>query len=117
MDYYGLFPKFKFNRPLKADEKKNQLKQNEKINLDGQSVVPDLKVIAMNSHFLELVDKYFAAKGLMSLLASQAVIMLTLATLALFDFLNLVKLKCLSLTRQLRQRITGHGYVWTLSIL
>jgi len=117
MDYYGLFPKFKFNRPLKADEKKNQLKQNEKINLDGQSVVPDLKVIAMNSHFLELVDKYFSAKGLMSLLTSQAVIMLTLATLALFDFLNLVKLKCLSLTRQLRQRITGHGYVWTLSIL
>ena len=84
MDYYGLFPKFKFNRPLKPDEKKNQLKQNKKIDLDGQSLVPDLKVIAMNSHCLELVDKYYSAKGLMSLLASQAVIMLTLATLTLF---------------------------------
>ncbi|WNN43189.1 DUF6708 domain-containing protein [Winslowiella toletana] len=82
MDYYGLFPKFKFNRPLKPDEKKNQLKQNEKIDLDGQSVMPDVKVIAMNSHCLELVDKYYSAKGFMSLLAAPVVIMLTATFLA-----------------------------------
>jgi len=84
MDYYGLFPKFKFNRPLKADEKKNQLKQNEKIDLDGQSVVPDLKVIAMNSHCLELVDKYYSAKGVMSLLGASSVTMFSLGSLFLF---------------------------------
>jgi len=82
MDYYGLFPKFKFNRPLKSDEKINQLKQNKKIDLDGQSVMPDVKVIAMNSHCLELVDKYYSAKGFMSLLAAPVVIMLTATFLA-----------------------------------
>jgi len=83
MDYYGLFPKFKFNRPLKADEKKYQLKQNKKIDLDGQSVVPDLKVIAMNSHCLELVDKYYSAKGVMSLLGASGVTMFSLGSLFL----------------------------------
>ncbi|WP_426817758.1 DUF6708 domain-containing protein [Winslowiella sp. 2C04] len=83
MDYYGLFPKFKFNRPLKADEKKYQLKQNKKIDLDGQSLVPDLKVIAMNSHCLELVDKYYSAKGLISLPAASAVIMFSFGALVL----------------------------------
>lgn len=63
MDYYGLFPKFKFNRYLNDEELKYQLKQHKATELDGQSVVPDMKVITLSSHYLELVDKYFSAKG------------------------------------------------------
>lgn len=63
MDYYGLFPKFKFNRHLNSEELKYQLKQRQAADLHGQSVVPDMKVITLNSHYLELVDKYYSAKG------------------------------------------------------
>ncbi|UUR73820.1 DUF6708 domain-containing protein [Enterobacter asburiae] len=70
MDYYGLFPKFKLNRELNDEEIKHQLKQHQVTKLDGQSVVPDMKVITLNSHYLELVDKYFSAKGFLSLIAA-----------------------------------------------
>ncbi|MCK6746666.1 hypothetical protein L8T16_06310 [Enterobacter cloacae] len=70
MDYYGLFPKFKLNRELNDEEIKHQLKQHQLIKLDGQSLVPDMKVITLNSHYLELVDKYFSAKGFLSLIAA-----------------------------------------------
>jgi len=68
MDYYGLFPKFKFNRPINSDERKNELKKDQKIDLSDQSMVPDIKVISMSSHCLELVDKYYSAKGFLALL-------------------------------------------------
>lgn len=70
MDYYGLFPKFKLNRPLNDEELKYQLKQHLKVELNGQPVVPDVKVITLNSRYLELVDKYFSAKGFLSLIAA-----------------------------------------------
>ena len=63
MDYYGLFPKFKLNRSLNDEEMRCQLSQHKPVDLDGQSIVPDMKVITMNSHYLELVDKYYSAKG------------------------------------------------------
>ncbi len=63
MDYYGLFPKFKLNRSLSDDERTHQLKQHQATELDGQSIVPDMKVITLNTHYLELVDKYYSAKG------------------------------------------------------
>jgi len=68
MDYYGLIPKFKFNRPLNADEKNNQLKYDQRFDLNSQSMVPDLKLISMNSYCMELVDKYYSAKGFVSLI-------------------------------------------------
>lgn len=69
MDYYGLFPKFKFNRPLNEAEKYYQLNKNPETDMNDQSVVPDVKVISMNSHYLEMVDKYYSSKGFGSLIA------------------------------------------------
>lgn len=69
MDYFGLIPKFKFNRVLSDIEIKYQLKQGVFIDLNGQSLVPDAKIISVNSHYLELVDKYYSAKGFLSLIA------------------------------------------------
>ncbi|QBM22767.1 hypothetical protein E1B03_10065 [Citrobacter arsenatis] len=69
MDYYGLFPKFKLNRPLNQVEWEYNLNIKQKINLNGQPVVPDAKVISMNSQYLEVVDKYYAGKGLGSFVA------------------------------------------------
>ena len=70
MDYYGLFPKFKFNRPLNQQEREFQLKQNAVTELNGQSLVPDMKVISINSSYLEMVDKYYSAKGFGGLVAA-----------------------------------------------
>ncbi|SQJ22639.1 Uncharacterised protein [Serratia rubidaea] len=69
MDYYGLFPKFKLNRPLNQEERAYQLHQRQPVDLAGQSVVSDIKVITINSHYLELVDKYYSYKGIGSLIA------------------------------------------------
>ncbi|MBA0039017.1 hypothetical protein HS962_22645 [Pantoea sp. BIGb0393] len=77
MDYYGLFPKFKFNRKLNIDEKNNKLKNNQRIDASEQSLISDAKVISMNSHYLELVDKYYSAKGMIGFIGAVAVIMLT----------------------------------------
>ena len=70
MDYYGLLPKFKLNRLLGDEERKHQLKQHKPAEPDGQSMVPDAKVIKINSCYLELVDKYYSAKGFLSLIAA-----------------------------------------------
>ena len=70
MDYYGLLPKFKFNRPLSNMEREWQLKQDDMTELNGQSIVPDAKVISVNSHYLEMVDKYYSAKGFLSLIGA-----------------------------------------------
>lgn len=70
MDYYGFIPKFKFNRPLSDIEREYQLKQNNMIELNSQSIMPDAKVISMNSHFIEMVDKYYSAKGFLSLIGA-----------------------------------------------
>ncbi|MHA7848455.1 DUF6708 domain-containing protein [Serratia sp. D1N4] len=83
MDYYGLFPKFKLNRLLSDEERKYQLKQRQSVNIEGQSIVPDNKVISINSYYLELVDKYYSAKGFGSLLSATFFFML----LGLFFFM------------------------------
>ncbi|MCA4825793.1 MAG: hypothetical protein KJJ56_20725, partial [Serratia rubidaea] len=69
MDYYGLFPKFKLNRPLNQEERAYQLHQRQPVDLAGQSMVPDIKVIAINSHYLEMVDKYYSSKGVGSFIS------------------------------------------------
>ncbi|MFY9994562.1 MAG: DUF6708 domain-containing protein [Leclercia sp.] len=70
MDYYGLLPKFKLNRSLSDVEREYQLKQMNVTELNGQSIVPDAKIISVNSHYLELVDKYFSAKGFLGLIGA-----------------------------------------------
>jgi hypothetical protein len=69
MDYYGLFPKFKLNRSLSDEERTHQLKQHRTTELDGQSLVTDMKVITLNS-LSGVVDKYYSAKGFGGLIAA-----------------------------------------------
>lgn len=64
MDYHGLFPKFKFKRPLKEDEVSHRLRQLHREELNGKSVTSDAALIKMNSSFIELVDKYYYPKGM-----------------------------------------------------
>lgn len=59
MDSYGLLQKFKLNRPLNNEEIAGKLDQNSRIDLENEELIPDVKVIAINSHYLEMVDKYF----------------------------------------------------------
>ncbi|SUC27438.1 Uncharacterised protein [Providencia rustigianii] len=69
MDYYGLFPQFKINRPLNESEFTGKLEQKTRINIDTKQLMPDLKVITINSNYLEMVDKFYSSKGLLSLVA------------------------------------------------
>lgn len=68
MDYYGLFPKFKTNRPLIDGERIHQLKQKERINIPATEIISDSSIIQFNSNQMELVDKFYSSKGLAGLL-------------------------------------------------
>ena len=68
MDYYGLYPKFKVNRPLNESERSYQLYQEKRIQLtDEQLIVSDVSVIKINSTYLDVVDKFYEQKGMLSL--------------------------------------------------
>jgi hypothetical protein len=70
MDYYGLYPKFKINRPLNESERNDQLHQKEPSYLtDQQIIISDASVVKMNSTYLEMVDKYYAQKSVLSFFA------------------------------------------------
>ena len=65
MDYYGLYPKFKVNRPLNEKEKSYQLHQKKCVKLtDEKTIISDVSVIKVNSTYLEVVDKYYEQKGI-----------------------------------------------------
>lgn len=66
MDYYGLFPHFKVNRPLNNSEIDGKLAQEVRLDVETEHLMPDLKVIEMNSLYLDMVDKFYASKGLLS---------------------------------------------------
>ncbi|WP_273827938.1 DUF6708 domain-containing protein [Providencia rettgeri] len=70
MDIYGLFPQFKLNRPLNERERATQLDQKVWLDFETDQLMPDLKVIEINSHYLEMVDKYYSSKGYLSFIAS-----------------------------------------------
>lgn len=71
MDYYGLFPKYKMNRPLNDEEKKYQLYQNKPVELkSNDELASDASVIKINSTYLEMVDKYYGQKGFVSIFAA-----------------------------------------------
>jgi hypothetical protein len=63
MDYFGLIQKFKINRELAEEERANQLKQKQRLD-----VVPiyELAVTRLNSTFLESVDKFYGDKGFLT---------------------------------------------------
>lgn len=69
MDIYGLFPQFKLNRSLNARERATQLDQKVRLDFETDQLMPDLKVIEINSHYLEMVDKYYLSKGYLSFIA------------------------------------------------
>ncbi|EMY6303578.1 hypothetical protein ABCS69_003959, partial [Providencia stuartii] len=75
MDIYGLFPQFKLNRPLNARERATQLEQKVRLDFESDQLMPDLKVIEINSHYLEMVDKYYSSKGYLSFIASAGAFM------------------------------------------
>jgi hypothetical protein len=60
LDYYGLYQKYKLNRPLRDEERKLQLKQHDRLNVEP---VYFCSTIRVNSNYVEVVDKYYAAKG------------------------------------------------------
>ena len=60
MDYTGLFPKFKVNRPLTDEERTLQLKQSQRLDVD---MVYQRAVIRMNSTYLETTDKFYSWVG------------------------------------------------------
>jgi hypothetical protein len=61
MDYYGLFQKYKLNRPLGDEERKLQLNQKDRLDVDP---VYFCSTIELNDTYIEVVDKFYAAKGL-----------------------------------------------------
>ena len=72
MDYVGLVQKFKINRELTEEERTNQLKQKQRLD-----VVPisELAVTRLNSSFLESVDKFYANKGFISVVTLAIILM------------------------------------------
>lgn len=60
MNYFGLFPTYKVNRPLSKKEVKHRLAQKRRLDVEPKS---QLCVIKMNSTFLESVDKWYGWRG------------------------------------------------------
>ena len=65
MNYTGLYSPFKLNRPLSEEEIKNHLRQDYTgMGKKDALALDDTVVIRMNSTYLELVDKYYADRGM-----------------------------------------------------
>jgi hypothetical protein len=79
MDSAGLGAKFKFNRALTEQERQYHLKQGCPTGVPPHH---QMSVIRMNSTYLEMVDKWYAAKGTVTLYSS-AVILVAIFTLGL----------------------------------
>lgn len=67
MEFSGLLVKYHINRPLTEQERAHHLQQKRRLNLEPHY---QLSVIAMNSTYLESVDKWFAWKGVLTAVAS-----------------------------------------------
>ena len=62
MEYNGLLQKFRVDRPLTDEERRLQLHQE--VSIDAEPLY-QLSVIRLNSTYLEMVDKYYAWKGVL----------------------------------------------------
>lgn len=65
MEFTGLIHKYPVNRLLRDEERELQLRQDERLTVEPSS---QLCAIRLNSTYLEIVDKYFAWKGMLTLL-------------------------------------------------
>ena len=63
MDYDGLFPKFPVNRPLDGWELSHRLRQGKPARAQPWQ---QFSLIRMNSTYLECVDKFFEARGMLT---------------------------------------------------
>lgn len=63
MEYSGLTTKYPVNRPLTGLDRERQLHQGTKLNVE---LAYQLSVISVDSESLELVDKYYAWKGVLT---------------------------------------------------
>lgn len=89
MDYYGLFPRFKYGRNLTDDELYYQLRQSDRNIIDSDSLISDAKVIKINSSFIELVDKYYYPKGMTTFISGVYLLGLSFSTfIFLLDFIG-----------------------------
>ncbi|HDS9358555.1 TPA: hypothetical protein QH850_001063 [Enterobacter chengduensis] len=80
MDYYGLYPRFKTNRPLNESERKLQLHQKQAFHFNNeQNIVSDTSVIKINSNYLDVTDKYYGQKGVVGLFISLIILMFSCA--------------------------------------
>lgn len=66
MEYTGLLVKYPTQRELTEQERKDRLKQTQRLEVQP---LHQLAVIKMNSTYLESVDRFFAWKGLMTLVS------------------------------------------------
>lgn len=73
MEYTGLLQKYPVNRELTSEERQLQLKQKHKLEIEPAY---QLSVIKMNSTFMEVVDKYYGWKGVLTttMLAGMAIL-------------------------------------------
>lgn len=62
----GLIRGYKANRPLSNEERREQLYQGRSLRVDS---LYEMAVIRMNSSFMEMVDKYYSFKGVISFVA------------------------------------------------
>ena len=94
MDYTGQTPKYKINRPLTEQERKDRLSQKQPARVRKSEDIQDWDaLIRLNSTFIEVVDKFYAWKGIMFAFAfiffSGAMLLtIALSRLTLFEQLS-----------------------------
>lgn len=67
MNFGGFIWPYKAGRPLKEDERLRQLHQKQRLDVDEGD---DLTVIKFNANYMEVVDKWFAWRGVMLIAAA-----------------------------------------------
>lgn len=87
MEYSGLIQKYKINRPLTEEERAQQLKQKERLEIEPHY---HLAVTRINSTYLECVDKYYEWKGSLSFWMLAVLFVITSAQVA-FVFIVLTR--------------------------
>lgn len=90
MDYDGLIINYKWRgqKTLTQDERDHQLLQGVVLDLNGQQIADDLSVIRLTSGYLELTDKYYQFKGILTSVML-AMFFITLSALSFF-FTNII---------------------------
>lgn len=85
MDYDGLIINYKWRgqQTLTQDERDHQLKQDLALDLNSQRIADDLSVVRLTSGYMELVDKYYQFKGI---LTSVMLSMFMLSSWVVFKF-------------------------------